>query len=113
MSTLHFGVHTHQLVTPLQLTSVFIQDEDTYLPFCDALVALRFLNHLELQTKCFIPMQPRLRIVLPAIHFLCLDTTENPEALGIAIKPFQAASLITLSGIDGLYVYTLEKPLKL
>lgn len=100
--TLHFCLPTLQSVTSLRLTGFVIEDDNeaAYKYFRDALMALHFLNHLDLRPDVFDLMQYHLPIVLPTIQYLHLDATEDPKCLGIIIHSVHAASLIAMS-LDG------------
>lgn len=96
---LHFCIPTFRSVTSLRLTNFEVQSfyEVAYESFRDALMALPFLNHLELLPRLFSRYHPHgLPAVLSILQFLHLDATRNGQRLDHIIHYFQAASLITL-----------------
>lgn len=98
MPTFHFCTPALRFVTSLRLTGISIGEfDDTFESFRDALMALCFLHHLELQFEYFGGTSPNFSIVLPTIKFLRLDATVASEHHNIIIRSFQAVSLTTLS----------------
>lgn len=86
-------------ITSLRLTDVWIDVDDLTGPFAfrDVLMALQFLDHLDLRLGCFNILPNYPPIVLPTIQTMHLDASACPGALGLFISLIQAASLNTLS----------------
>lgn len=97
MGTWHMCAPALQMVASLRLADIRIDSgQTTYDCFRDALMALHFLEHLELQPEQFSQfgtVEPHLPVVLTALQLV-------PRYVGAIIRSFQAASLIALS-LDG------------
>ncbi|KZP32369.1 hypothetical protein FIBSPDRAFT_516704 [Athelia psychrophila] len=101
-SSLHFCLPAFTHVASLQLTGIWVED-DGYKSLRDTLMALRSLNHLELQLDCFDMINPHLPMVLPNMRFLQVEGKSNNACLDGVIHSIHAESLTTLfiKGRDG------------